>query len=73
MSGCGGVGVAGRLGATDLAGERVRPLGPREHAALVQGDGERERLRLPRLGEDRAVGVAGEAGQRVGAHPAGSR
>src|SRR5579883_3163485 len=47
--GLAGVGIAGRLRALDLVGERRGPLRPGEQAALVQGERHREGLRFPRL------------------------
>ena len=65
------VGIAGGLGAPDLVGERAAHSGHVNSAALVQRDDEREGLRLPRLREHGAVGVAGLAGREL--RHAGSR
>jgi hypothetical protein len=62
------VGVAGGLGALDLGGEGGGPLAPGEEAAFVQGQHEREGLRLPGLAENGSLGVAGQAGQVGGGH-----
>src|SRR5581483_5901863 len=50
--GLAGVGIAGRLRPLDLGAECCRPFRPGEQAALVQGEGHGERLRLPRFAED---------------------
>jgi len=47
-----------------LGGERGCPFFPGEVPGLGKLDGERERLRLPRLGEDGPAFVAREARQR---------
>src|SRR5262249_7527279 len=60
------VGIAGRLCALDLRGERRRPLGPGEQALFVERDGERESLRLPWLAEHGAALVARDAGYAGG-------
>ena len=50
-------------GRVKFAGQRRRPFLPREMTLLGELDGERERLRLPGLGEHRATVVAWEARQ----------
>src|SRR5215472_10868771 len=60
------VGIARRLRALDLFAERGGPFAPREHAALVERDRERERLRLPGLAEHRPALVARETRHRGG-------
>ena len=57
------VGIAAVGCGLEFGGERGRPFFPREMALLGEFDGEREGLRLPRLGEDGTVGVARQGGQ----------
>ena len=59
------VGLAALPGGRDLRGEPRGPLLPAEAAALVEGHGHAERLRLPRRAEDGALGVTRDRGQRV--------
>ena len=60
--GVGVVGVTGRLGGRDLSTQRSGPLRPSEVAGLREADGQRKRMRLPRLVEDRALLVARKRG-----------
>ena len=64
--GLAGIGIARVLGALDFLAQRLRPFLPSENAALIQGQHDREGLRLPRLVEDGSVGIAKNAGQRLG-------
>ncbi|KMZ12709.1 Cation:proton antiporter [Candidatus Burkholderia humilis] len=59
--------IAGGLGIADCLAQGVRPLFPREDAALVQREGHRERLRFPRRAKHRTVFAVRHVGQG-GAH-----
>src|SRR5207244_1254362 len=52
------IGLAAIGGSFELARERRSPFAPREMAGVGQLDGERERLRLPRLLEHGLIFVA---------------
>ena len=67
--GLAGVGIARFLRALDLLCERRRPFVPREQSAFMQGERHREGMRLPRLAEDRAIGVRRDAGNGSGRAP----
>ena len=69
------VGLAALPGSRDLRGESRGPLLPAEAAALVEGHGHAERLRLPRRPEDGTALVARDGGElaQVGGRHAGSR
>ncbi len=60
-----GVGLAALPDFADHGGKRLRPLGPRECAALVQRERQRKSLRLPRCAKYRAVGAPRQPGRGV--------
>src|SRR4051794_13001873 len=78
--GLAGVGIACALSTLDLRRECRGPLRPGEQPAFVQRQRHRERLRLPRLAEDRSVRIPRDARDflrgalcRCCVHHAGSR
>ena len=63
--GLAGVGIAGGLRFFDFFAERGGPFPPGKQAALVERDGERKSLRLPRLAKHRAIVIARNALHRL--------
>src|SRR5580692_8125875 len=64
--GLAGIGIAFRLSALDLFGQRRGPFFPDEEAALVQRMRHGKGLRLPGLAKYRAIIVARKARHRAG-------
>ncbi len=64
--GLAGVGIAGRLCALDLVGQRGGPFVPGKQATFVQHQCHGEGLRFPRLAKHRAVVIAGNAWHSAG-------
>jgi hypothetical protein len=58
---CAVIRLAAIRGGLQLIGQRSGPLLPCEMALLGEPDGKRKRLRLPRFGEYRAIGIPREA------------
>jgi hypothetical protein len=56
-----GIGITAGLSASDLVCQRGRPFGPREDAAFVKGQHNRESLRFPGFAKDGTALVTREA------------